>query len=383
MRRGENKVKVKWIEFENIATGLKIERINFFDDITLLVGLSGAGKSKILDAIHYSLSLALGKIKPKDIYPSKAVFAFNIDGDDYIWAYEIRKHNIKNHIVFSESQECHFAYESLICNNDVIFERKNGIIKMNEFDEIPTPQKNKSLIYQYSEDSSFEKIVENLLKLYHIDIEMDIRGGLDSEQFEDIKSKVNSLIRRDKTIDITVFSHLPSLIKLYIAKKHYENEYEKIIFAIQDVFPEIEAINVIKDHNHDMYCVEVTTYGTKLHQRDISNGMLKTIYYIIELYTTSKNSLIMIDEFENGLGMNCIDPVSELIKIERPDLQFIITSHHPKIIGNFDYKCWKIIEREEFLVRNFDCNDEGYDLGRNRHDAYYNLMNKWKYEGKI
>ena len=34
-------VKVKWIEFENLETGLKIERVDFFKDITLLVGLSG------------------------------------------------------------------------------------------------------------------------------------------------------------------------------------------------------------------------------------------------------------------------------------------------------------------------------------------------------
>lgn len=39
-------VKIKWIEFENIDTGLKIEKIDFYDDITLLVGLSGAGKPR-------------------------------------------------------------------------------------------------------------------------------------------------------------------------------------------------------------------------------------------------------------------------------------------------------------------------------------------------
>ena len=30
-------VKILWIEFENLKTGLKIERINFNKDITLLV----------------------------------------------------------------------------------------------------------------------------------------------------------------------------------------------------------------------------------------------------------------------------------------------------------------------------------------------------------
>ena len=54
-----NYVRIKWIEFMNVETGLKIEKINFYDDVTLLVGLSGVGKTQILNAIEYSLNLAV------------------------------------------------------------------------------------------------------------------------------------------------------------------------------------------------------------------------------------------------------------------------------------------------------------------------------------
>ena len=54
-------MRVEWIEFENLKTGLKIERINFNKDVTLLVGLSGAGKTQVLNAIEYSLNLAVDK----------------------------------------------------------------------------------------------------------------------------------------------------------------------------------------------------------------------------------------------------------------------------------------------------------------------------------
>ena len=56
-------VKIQWIEFENLKTGLKIERVYFNKDVTLLVGLSGVGKTQILNAIEYSLNLALDKDK--------------------------------------------------------------------------------------------------------------------------------------------------------------------------------------------------------------------------------------------------------------------------------------------------------------------------------
>lgn len=49
-------MRVGWIEFENLKTGLKIERIDFFEDITLLVGTSGIGKSQILNVVEYSLN---------------------------------------------------------------------------------------------------------------------------------------------------------------------------------------------------------------------------------------------------------------------------------------------------------------------------------------
>ncbi len=49
-------MRIGWIEFENLKTGLKIERIYFHKDITLLVGISGIGKSQILNVVEYSLN---------------------------------------------------------------------------------------------------------------------------------------------------------------------------------------------------------------------------------------------------------------------------------------------------------------------------------------
>ena len=125
----------------------------------------------------------------------------------------------------------------------------------------------------------------------------------------------------------------------------------------------------------------IKVYGKKLFQQDISNGMLKTIYYIVELFTMSEDSLVLIDEFENGLGVNCIDILSELMLSERNDLQFIITSHHPKIINAIDKDKWRIIDREGSIVKN--TSSLSYGIGTSQHDAYFNLINRWEFEGKI
>lgn len=77
-------------------------------------------------------------------------------------------------------------------------------------------------------------------------------------------------------------------------------------------------------------------------------------------------------EFENGLGVNCIDVLAEILLSERKDLQFIITSHHPKIINQISNKKWKIIERDIALVKNISA--EEYGITHSQHDAYFNLI---------
>jgi len=62
-------------------------------------------------------------------------------------------------------------------------------------------------------------------------------------------------------------------------------------------------------------------------------------------------------------------------------LQFIITSHHPKIIRQIVPCKWRIIERETSTISNRLAPDAGID--NNPHDEYFKLLNWWEFEGKI
>ena len=56
-------------------------------------------------------------------------------------------------------------------------------------------------------------------------------------------------------------------------------------------------------------------------------------------------SVILIDEFENSLGVNCLDEITEDVVKESRRLQFILTSHHPYIIldsGENDPPDWSV-----------------------------------------
>ncbi len=377
MNEGVKYVKIQWIELENLKTGLKIERIHFNKDVTLLVGLSGVGKTQILSAVEYSLRLAVDK--DVILHPYRVGMGILIGSDEYEWFYEINK--IHEDDLINEENRHGFTFEKLTHNGEKIFERKNEKVSVIGYDKVPQPKKDESLILQYSEDENLDTLIGGIRKLYSVEMELEVKGGIRSESFSRWKSKVRDILKDESDADFKTFSHLPAAMKIYISKNYYYDLYVKIFEAVKELFIEIEDIDVEEDRAREMYLVSIQVYGKKLLQHDISNGMLKTIYYIVELFTMSEDSLVLIDEFENGLGVNCIDLLSELMLSERDDLQFIITSHHPKIIKAVDIDKWKIIDREANVVRNSE--SLVYGIGNSQHDAYFNLINRWEFEGKI
>lgn len=373
-----SEVKLKWIEFENLRTGLKIERVIFNEDVTLLVGLSGAGKTQILNAVEYSFKLAVNKnlrLEPYDVS-----LCFIINDKEYIWSYRIEQAHNEN-IIESRETKYEFVHERLLEDNAIIMMRQEEIIQVTGYDRIPTPKKDESLLVQYSEDDFVRPIITEILKLYPIEMDMDVRGAIDRESFSMFKAKIKESMEEMSMPEFEKFSHLPVPLKLYITQEYYPKMYAQIFSNIKELFMEISNIEIVEDPLREICMVAIDVYGKKLMQHEISNGMLKTIYYIVELVTMSPNSLVLIDEFENGLGVNCIDVLAEILLEQRQDLQFVITSHHPKIINQISDKKWKIVEREISTVKNY--NAEEYGLMHSQHDAYFNLLNRWEFEGKI
>ena len=372
-------VKLRWIEFENLRTGLKIERVVFNDDVTLLVGLSGVGKTQILNAIEYSLKLAVNKnlrLEPYDVS-----LCFQIGEEVYVWSYRIQPDHTED-IFESKEIKYFFALEKLQkMDGDILMQRTPDTIQVAGYDKVPTPKKDESLLVQYSEDSFVKPIILEMIKLYPIEIDIDVRGAIAQESFNMFKAKIKESFRENATQPFEKFSHLPVPLKIYITKEYYPKMYAQIFSAVKELFMEINSIDIVEDSDREVYMMAIDVYGKRLLQHEISNGMLKTIYYIVELITMPTNSLVLIDEFENGLGVNCIDVLAELLLGERKDLQFAITSHHPKIINQISNKKWKIIERDIATVKNFTA--EEYGIMHSQHDAYFNLINRWEYEGKI
>jgi predicted ATP-dependent endonuclease of OLD family len=106
-------------------------------------------------------------------------------------------------------------------------------------------------------------------------------------------------------------------------------------------------------------------------------GLLKTLAHITEIHLLAEGSILLIDEFENSLGVNCIDVVTELLN-DRKDIQFIITSHHPYIINKIPMQHWKIITRKGSVVTATNATDYE-ELSGSRHKVFTQLINLPEY----
>lgn len=118
-----------------------------------------------------------------------------------------------------------------------------------------------------------------------------------------------------------------------------------------------------------------------IEQDKISSGMRRTVTHVAEMYLWPHGTVILIDEFENSLGVNCIDVITEDLLSHNRRLQFILTSHHPYIISNVGTRYWKIVTRKGGLVSTHDAATLG--LGESSHDAFIQLINNDTYRDGV
>lgn len=104
----------------------------------------------------------------------------------------------------------------------------------------------------------------------------------------------------------------------------------------------------------------------------LSDGMLKTFCYLTDLVTAPSGSVILIDEFENGLGPNCLGILLDEM-LARSDVQLILSSHHPYVINNVPSQNWLVISRHQSTITSRSAAELG--VGQTRYDAFFELMN--------
>lgn len=368
-------MKVNKLEYYDEEYQWKLEAVEFSPNINLLVGVSGAGKTRILQAIRSLKAIANGK----SLNGVKWSIDFSTKNNiNYYWSGQFETKDGSNTIDSESSQEdsVKIINETLKCQENIVVQRnENQII----FNGVKTPKL-----------SPFESVIDLLEQediISPIKEELDRIILTDSERsFEKIWRLPISIFKKHEKYSLLTIkeSDLPIPIKLAILYRVMPNEFEKIKQAFIRIFNHVSDIQIetlklesdvpmgLSDLLKEATVVSIKEKGVDNWIQDISSGMFKTLMYISELYLSPDDCVILIDEFENSLGVNCIDSVTELI-VNHKKSQFIITSHHPYIINNISPGYWKIVTRQGGLVTVKTAKD--FHISESRQKAFIDLIN--------
>jgi predicted ATPase len=178
-----------------------------------------------------------------------------------------------------------------------------------------------------------------------------------------------------------------TVIKAYQFQALYKNEFNALKQDIIDIFPSIEDIKVTvtkKAAGYDFYFnIKEKTAQEWISQLDLSSGLFRTLVFMTEIYLAPQGSVIIIDEFENSLGINCMPDLTDFVMSKAPLMQFILTSHHPYIISKMPITTWKIIRRQGGQVSVINATDIPQLQKASRLNKFIQLAHLLEYEEGI
>lgn len=369
-------MKLLSLKFTNNEQEWEFEKIEFFD-LTLLVGVSGVGKTQVLRSIYTLKHIANGD-SPSGV---KWELAFlTLKGNKYLWSGEFENIKSKNELIpefFDETNEKtkpKIISEQIFLNDKIIIDRNSEKFQFNG-NEMPKLISTESAINILKEEDLIKDVYESFKLII-------LRDHTQKQGVTFSHLSIKKLKNKYKTFEEIKESDLDTFSKLALIYDISKVTFEEIKSRFIEVFPQIEDIKVepIKDDELSSFIFEATLIQIKekgvqkwIPHNRMSSGMLRTLLHIAEMYLWNDGTVILIDEFENSLGVNCIDVLTEDLIYENNNIQFIATSHHPYIINKIPYDYWKIVTRKGSLIKTFDAKD--FNLGNSHHDRFMSLIN--------
>ncbi len=373
-------MKIKQVEYWNNQFEWRFEPIKF-SNLSLLVGVSGVGKTQILRGIYNLKKIANGNSLNGLAWDITFIAENNVE---YRWEGEFETKQSLPSVFMEEriNNQCKIIREKLFKAEELIVERKEDEIKFKG-NKTPKLSPLQSVVYILNEEEDIAPVKQGFNKIVDSAVALSVN---------EVSPAYVSLTNKSLKLEEIQALDASILVKIGLLSKYFPETLKKIKKSLIEVFNQVEDIrveSVVKAELNVptmigltqglMPMVQIKEKGVNkwIIQQNISSGMFKTLMHISELYLCPEGSVILIDEFENSFGVNCIDIITEDLVQENRNLQFIITSHHPYIINNIGLEHWKIVTRKGGVVTVKDAED--LNLGKSKHKAFIQLINSEVY----
>lgn len=386
---------IKSIRFENFFS-FKNVTIDLHQNINVLVGINGSGKSNLLKAIQLLKEGIAGNLKKliidewggfdqmcfadgkgKDIIIAY-VFQMDISNIiiDFFYTITIKrlssveyaldeKLNVRKILDGNMRINVDAIHDGVISNINVqgegiSLEITSSDIKKSAQENIPLTH-NELVLSHVNSDYSVLYMLKQRLSSFQIYDYFDTRP--DSKMRGPVRSPMEKVLLPDG-------SNLPQLLHTFqISDKQ---RYEQIIQALAHVNPWYKNINFEFYASGTMaLMLEEKTLNRAVAAAHVSDGTLRFLCLLAIVCNPNRGSIVCIDEPETGLHPDMLRTISELLKEASHTTQFIIATHSETMLNMFDFEHLRVLEKNEnnetiakqFSEKNFEGWYEEFSLG--------------------
>jgi AAA domain, putative AbiEii toxin, Type IV TA system len=352
--------------YEDLDAGWTLEEVRF-DALNLLVGPSGAGKTRILEAL---LNVRRAALRGAGLLPS-ARWRLEVEGVDrvheddvakFIWEAETKMTGVVGDVdPWFGDRNGHFVSERIKGSGRLLVGRTDEEFKFDD-KRLPKLTKWESAVGLLASEEALSPLYEALRLLRDLKIFYSARSFQTLESAEESRQLLGGrldLLRRDDS--------LHPFTKLYVLQQDHPELFGHIADDFVDIFPTVEALKVAtyselgvrEDSLANHLAVGMQEEGVEgwvLHSA-LSSGMVKTLLFLIATALAPRGMVLLIDEIENSLGVNCLPDVARRMLKGLDRVQYIATSHHPRVINEIPFDSWKLVTRRGSKVRVVNAGD--------------------------
>lgn len=375
-------MKVNFISYSDTDSNWNLEKVSF-KNLTLLVGASGVGKTQILQTLLRLRSISRGE----SVSGTKWDIEFTtINNDVYRWSGEYESKG-KSILRFRDPENDekkdipNILNEKLFLNDSIVIDRNTEDIIFDGNKTVKLSQE-KSVINLLKEEDLISPAYTGFQRIIFSD---QVESKKKPQRFNPDFLTKERILKKYSDIDSIREADENIITKLYLASNNAKNIMDSIKEKFIDIFPFVTDIKIAPldfEDGDDTPSILKEIPFIQLKEKDvsdwiiqpqISSGMYRTLMHLSELHLCPEGTIILIDEFENSLGINCIDELTvDLQTSSQRKLQFIITSHHPYIINQISFKNWKLVSRTGSKVVTKDA-ETIVDFTKSKQEAFIQL----------
>jgi hypothetical protein len=350
-----------------------------FDRINLLVGASGAGKTRFLNTL-FNFASTISKGTP---FRSGSWYVGMTLGE-YSYEYEYEGRDGKEAAITSETvrrwkTDHHEEVETLI-------QRESGSFA---FRDTPLPKFAREIpsLHLLKEEP-------DVMPLHMLFARMQRRKFFETALQDAVtiqnlpKRLVNELAANPQLEPLWLGEHALSA-KLFLMKQFFPEKYKIAGDSLRQVFPTIEEYDVqmlgetrlpnvpVRGVEGDMPVFVVKERGVSqwLPLPVLSSGMQKVLLIATDIVTLPSGTTYLIDEYENSLGINAIDFLPQFLIEHGGNKQFFITTHHPYLINSMPMRAWRVFHRKGQTVSIKLGEELEERFGKSKQKAFIQLIN--------